>query len=1751
MRGLIKVSLVILLFFSNYALAQITSSSWLNPKPAGARYLDIELTSVTNAVAVGNEGEIVISTNSGSSWQSVESGTDSYLSSVFFYDQNRGFTLGENGTILKTNDGGFTWSPQNSPTLTDFSSSYFIDINTGYAVGYGTILKYDGNSWSEIDHQYTDAYFEDVRFVSYQVGFICGLRNSEALLLKTTDSGNTWTEVEIPTISGNLISMDFNTEQRGWLIARTGELLRTTDGGANWSVSFVTSNFIQKIEFKTSDSGIIVGEKGTILVSADSGKTWTNKHPIGILEPDYNSFDSNGTYIIAVGNNGVINRSLNGGNSWSRKDENLLINKIENIQYLSSTLGFVETSENQFSGIGLFKTTDGGLSWNPSETGISDPINGVQFLSQTLGYAITDNKFYESNDAGDSWTELHDFGLINDVSDLHFIDKNLGWVLGENEVFKTTDGGSSWNEYQIPAYNYGVSDIYFLNETRGFVAQPDGRLLKSFDGGVSWTSEALNISETLNKIDFSDNSNGWVVGNRGTVLKTTNGGADWFEVDLDKTDDLATIKFKNNLLGYIGGSDGLLLYTVDGGNHWFNENSKFRNQDITAIEFVEPNTMLLGGRYGYLLKNTIIDEGLSLQLLTPTAGETLTIDEKYDITWNSQNVDYIKISYSTNGGLNWRNVEYEYPASTGSYEWSVPLPRRSEVQLRISASDNESVSSLSSTFSIDEPPLSWSKLNSHGNYSLKDIAFINNEGWLLSHDRIYHSTDDGDTWDEIYNNNSFSYNSFMMNNDGTGIIAADDGKVLRTTDSGFNWFASSTQVNEDLTVIDQNGNGVFIGGKNGTLIMSSDGGENWMEVYLDEPFDIGEIEFPSYSDGYIFFNYPNNELGEKFFYKTNDGGYSWQKISLGYDFILGNTISFVSNDVGYAATNYQIIKTTDGGETWRTLLQDNFYIEDLKFSDENFGWASVFVRNSRNGLTYNEAITIQTSDGGETWSYRTNGIYDNAITRIFSINNFTTYAMTKWDVIKYTGDNTPTIDVTTPNGFEFWTSGTEQNITWTYSNVTNVKIDYSIDDGNNWVNIVSSVSAGSGYQWGIPFTPSTDCLIRVSSVENPFSYDISDNNFTIHDPTISLDLTSPDGGETLTYEDTFPIAWNASNIYEVKIEYSIDSGATWSQIIDAFPASVEEFNWQVPNTPSEKCLIQISDTNNKDTSDISNSVFTINSSVQSLTLITPNGGDTLGVGSKYNITWSNGGETAVSNNGGKRKVIDKSAVSKNNEAQVTDNVYIEYTVDDGDSWIPLAGPIDAALKSYEWLVPNIVSNLCKIKVYDAEDNSNRDISDAVFTISDDTTLTNLFLSVNDVIGIPTDTVSIDFDLQINDSVTYSSGLVHVNGFGTKLEFLGADLSGGILEQFNSNFVINDQDSVVKISFASAADIDLSGKLFSLNFLVADSNSSSVPVFIDSVLFDTGIYSVGISHGSVEILQPFYGDVDLNNIVQPYDATIILKNLIGSYPPFNLQQQLNAEVTLDGTISAMDASAILQFTAELINSLPHEFNNNETSPVEFPDIVSGSESIFSVPVLLQNSTNIYSFEGSIRYDNGKLNFEDLILDDSLEGFIKQDTSESGLIKFAAASSSAIEFDGTMMNFEFSKLDSGSISNTKIIFEKMRINESSLSTEFDSCTVDFTTSIEDSRIPKKFTLTQNYPNPFNPTTQIEFGLPQAGYVELKVYNLLGQQVATLVDKKLQPGTHKVEFAASQLASGVYIYRIDVGEKFTSIKKMLLIK
>ena len=131
------------------------------------------------------------------------------------------------------------------------------------------------------------------------------------------------------------------------------------------------------------------------------------------------------------------------------------------------------------------------------------------------------------------------------------------------------------------------------------------------------------------------------------------------------------------------------------------------------------------------------------------------------------------------------------------------------------------------------------------------------------------------------------------------------------------------------------------------------------------------------------------------------------------------------------------------------------------------------------------------------------------------------------------------------------------------------------------------------------------------------------------------------------------------------------------------------------------------------------------------------------------------------------------------------------------------------------------------------------------------------------------------------------------------------------------------------------------------------------------------------------------------------------------------------------------------------------------------------------------------------------------------------------------------------------DSASIATAYVQVQIGTFRNPGVRTTIDfTATTDPTVDVEDEINLNSYELKQNFPNPFNPSTQINYNVAESGFVNLKVYNILGMEVATLINEYKPAGSYQVSFDGKDLPSGVYIYNLSVND-FTNTRKMILEK
>jgi len=237
------------------------------------------------------------------------------------------------------------------------------------------------------------------------------------------------------------------------------------------------------------------------------------------------------------------------------------------------------------------------------------------------------------------------------------------------------------------------------------------------------------------------------------------------------------------------------------------------------------------------------------------------------------------------------------------------------------------------------------------------------------------------------------------------------------------------------------------------------------------------------------------------------------------------------------------------------------------------------------------------------------------------------------------------------------------NINWTSAYLISsfVKIEYSIDNGLSWIEIISATNNDGSYSWLVPNTISEECLVKISDYGNPETFDLSDNEFSIAPAILITSPNGDNGNEQMRGCTETSITWVAGGTtYYYKIEYSIDNGENWSVINSSYYTSATNcsYDWTIPNLPSIECLVKVSDKNNLTKTDMSDANFEI---TPPLVLEFPNYGGIYVVDSVKYISWI---------------------------ADGTSNYYnIEYSTNGGSTWNSIEYNYYTLDSSYAWTIP--------------------------------------------------------------------------------------------------------------------------------------------------------------------------------------------------------------------------------------------------------------------------------------------------------------------------------------------------------------------------------------------------------------------------------------------------------------------------------
>ena len=487
-----------------------------------------------------------------------------------------------------------------------------------------------------------------------------------------------------PLPQGNpLNAVGFINDNTGIAAGSLGTMIKTTNGGMNWStVNTNTQRNIWKIFFATLTTVYACGDSGLVLKSTDLGSTWSQVNintPATLRAVQF--FDQNTG--ITAGSSGQMFKTTNGGANWMSFNSGTSMD-IWTIWFTSPDAGYIPGSLGTIQ-----KTNNGGANWTVVNTGRTNFITKLFFANGTGYAACTQGEVLKSTNDGQSWF-LVGGATSSTINDIFFTDANNGsLVLDLGRIYRTTNGGVNWEQtLGVPLSGRAIT---FING-KGFMTAAGGRIFRSTNNGAAWNPVVNNVITNIsgltiaapqvsymvaedrivykstdggnswslfptpvgmdwtNNIAFADANTGIIVGSNPNMKRTTNGGLNWVTVDAGTTADLYGAQFINANTGYVTGDLGVVCKTTNGGLNWVAISTGTSNS-FEVVYFLDESTGFAGGMNQKLFRT--VNGGLNwsqITSVTSSVNDIHFVDANTGFTAN----DFGMVFRTTNGGANWQ-----------------------------------------------------------------------------------------------------------------------------------------------------------------------------------------------------------------------------------------------------------------------------------------------------------------------------------------------------------------------------------------------------------------------------------------------------------------------------------------------------------------------------------------------------------------------------------------------------------------------------------------------------------------------------------------------------------------------------------------------------------------------------------------------------------------------------------------------------------------------------------------------------------------------------------------------------------------------------------------------------------------------------------------------------------------------------------------------------------------------------------------
>lgn len=541
---------------------------------------------------------------------------------------------------------------------------------------------------------------------------------------------------------------------------------------------------------------------------------------------------------------------------------------------------------------------------------------------------------YLINPVSAQWKWINPLPTGHDYNDLAFINDSTGWIIGEKgTIMKTTDAGKTFT-MQHTGRDVELWGISFLNSATGYIIGDSSTLFKTTDGGDTWTelnTPLTDVNPGYGSVFFLSELEGWVTTTWSGILSTDDGGLTWsIYNDFWEWDWVGPVYFTSSLIGYRSGR--FLFKTTDGGDSW-------------SEIYASGNGLPFASEYGDIF------------FINDTVGWVHCF---------LPNISHI--ARTLDGGTTW-SVVFSGPAAGSFYFINV---------------DTGWCINQYGIQKTTDGGQSWETCP----LGCKNLVMTENTGYAVGNGGIIARQNLHDNlWTRLDKNflDNEKINDIFFNDPQLGFIAADSGKILRTTDGGNSWEMTKISDSEADNLFFTDAASGWLSDRN-SIFHTADSGKTWVKNY--DRAELKDIFFINADTGWAAGWY----YGMLF---TGDGGITWtnQELLDGYYF---DFVYFKDNRTGWAAGPTGMRKTTNGGASWMQITkpaEENIY--DIKFFNSGIGW-----------LVGSYGLIMKTEDGGETWNeqHHTPDVY-NAFKKIKILDSMHVWVTGDFEGLLYVTDD--------------------------------------------------------------------------------------------------------------------------------------------------------------------------------------------------------------------------------------------------------------------------------------------------------------------------------------------------------------------------------------------------------------------------------------------------------------------------------------------------------------------------------------------------------------------------------------------------------------------------------------------------------------------------------------------------------------------------------------------------------------------------